>query len=79
MPKIELRTKWLAQFQALLVRFIWQLLIGLHGDPLVWRLTVEAKRTRRWRLGPLERVVRHASTVEPTRAREMPGFGVECG
>jgi hypothetical protein len=44
----------------------------------IWRLTVEAKRTRRVRLGPLEREVRHASTGATTRARDAPGLGIEC-
>ena len=39
------------------------------------RLTKEAKRTRRLRLGPLEREVRHAKKLEPTRIFTTPNFG----
>ena len=40
-------------------------------------LTKEAKRTRRLRLGPLEREVRHARKLEPTRVHTTPNFGGE--
>ena len=47
------------------------------AEPAHVGLTKEAKRTRRLRLGPLEREVRHARKLEPTRAHTTPNFGGE--